>query len=51
MKKYVVVNPRQVPQGVHVFRIGDRRWYEGDEYVSDGHLKELKRRGFVKEAK
>jgi len=50
-RKYIVVNPRNTPAGVHIFRIGDAKWFEGDEYVPDKNLKEVKRRGFVKEEK
>lgn len=30
--QYVVANPRGIPQGRHILRVGERRWYEGDAY-------------------
>lgn len=50
-KRYVVANPRDIPSGIPIFRIGEREWFEGDDYVPEGHLKELQRREFVKEVK
>ena len=43
---YIVANPRRIPAGKHVIRVGDRRWYEGDPY--DGPLVErFVRDGFL----
>lgn len=43
---YIVANPRGIPAGRHILRVGDKRWYEGDRY--DGPLSErLIKGGFV----
>lgn len=46
--RYVVANPRGIPAGRHILRVGERRWYEGDVY--DGPVTErLVRDGFIRE--
>lgn len=48
--RYVVLNPRGIPAGSYIVRVGDRRWYEGDTY--DGpvdHVANLVERGFLRE--
>jgi len=47
--KYVVVNPRNIPDGKYIFRQGDKRWFEGDVYDGDEPEEPL-RRGFIAEA-
>lgn len=43
---YIVANPRAIPLGRHVLRIGERVWFEGDAY--DGPATDrLVRDGFV----
>lgn len=32
MATYRVLNPRGIPKGRHILRVGDKRWYEGDEF-------------------
>ena len=45
---YIVANPRRIPAGRHVLRIGDRVWFEGDPY--DGPVTDrLVHDGFVVE--
>jgi hypothetical protein len=44
--QYVVANPRGIPEGRHILRIGDKRYFEGDLY--DGPADErLIRDGFL----
>ncbi len=51
---YVVANPRGIPKGVRILRIGNKEWFEGDVY--DGPTKEGRKPhrfvadGFVVEA-
>lgn len=35
---YRVANPRGIPAGSYIIRVGDRRWFEGDVY--DGPVTE-----------
>ena len=43
---FIVANPRGIPAGRHILRVGDQRWYEGDVY--DGPVDErLLRDGFL----
>lgn len=49
-KRYVVVNPRGIPKGRHIFRQGERAYFEGEEYDGKDH-KEPLRRGFLEEVK
>lgn len=35
---YRVANPRGIPAGSYIIRVGDRRWFEGDAY--DGPVTE-----------
>jgi hypothetical protein len=44
LKTYVVVNPREIPGGVHILDVGGKRYYEGDELketnalINDGSI-------------
>lgn len=47
-KRYRVANPRGIPKGRHVLRVGARRWQEGNVY--HGPVTErLLREGFIVE--
>lgn len=54
--KYTVLNPRGIPVGFRILRIGGRTWDEGDEFVSPrgfsaDEVADLERRGFLAEKK
>ena len=51
-KKYVVANPRGIPEGKHILSNKDKskRWYEGDVYDGDVD-KWLIDAGFIVEVK
>jgi hypothetical protein len=48
---YTVLNPRNIPKGRWVIRVGERRWFEGDTLdgteISAGDLKSFIERGFL----
>lgn len=50
---YIVRNPRGIPQGRHILRVGDERWYEGDRFDPPAKcdIKRLLRDGFIEEVK
>lgn len=49
-QRYRVANPRNHPAGKWIIRVGERRWYEGDEY--DGPITErFVRDGFLVEVR
>ena len=49
-KRYRVANPRGLPAGKWVIRVGERRWFEGDEYDGPG-TDRFVRDGFVEEVR
>jgi len=52
-KTYIVRNPRGIPKDVHILRIGDAVWYEGDKFIPPmgAKIEQLLERGFLEEVK
>ena len=48
---YTVLNPRGIPKGRHILRVGEERWYEGDRFdpPKGCDVKRLLRDGFIGE--
>lgn len=46
---YIVANPRGIPEGRHILRVGDQRWYEGDAFAPPKgcDVQRLVRDGFI----
>lgn len=51
VKRYRVLNPRGIPQGIQILRFRDRVWYEGDvlEPTPDMNVKPWLEQGFLEE--
>ena len=51
--EYEVLNPRDIPAGIHVLEYDDQRWCAGDVFIkprrmSDEDVKSLVARGFLR---
>lgn len=52
-KRYIVQNPRHIPEGRHILRWGQKYWYDGDDFEPPKgcDVARLLRDGLIKEVR